>query len=341
MAARRSTRSAVERYRLGGVRLPAVQRRRFRRLDRRSAQRGIADPRSLPRRSHAAGPRTQAHAGIFPRRLFARRHRSTIPAIELGLADAARQGRHPDERYASEPSRRRSSCAFCSTKRGSGGTRRSTSPSARSPTPTIRCLPEALERWPVEWMQFPHSAPSRDHLRDQPPAHGRHSRPLSRRRGAGGPGQPDRGGAGEARPDGQSRDCRLAQHQRRGGDPFEAAARDDGARSRGGLSRAFQQQDERGDAEALAPARQSASRRDDFRGDRRRLDHGPRRIEGAAAAGGRCSVSREDSRRPSARPRRGSSTGSSGTRRSSSIRTRSSIARSSAFTNTSASCSTP
>ena len=44
--------------------------------------------------------------------------------------------------------------------------------------------------------------------------------------------------------------------------------------------------------------------------------------------------------RPSARARRGSPTGSSGTRTSSSIRTRSSIARSSAFTNTSASCST-
>ena len=186
----------------------------------------------------------------------------------------------------------------------------------------------------------PHSASSRDHLRDQPAAHGRHSRPLSRRRGARGPDQPGRGRAGEAHPDGESGDCRLAQHQRRGGDPFQASARDDGPRPRGGLSRALQQQDERGDAEALAPARQSASRRDDFRRHRRRLDHRPEPIERAAPAGGRRGVSRQDSRRPNARPRRGSSTGSSGTRRSSSIRTRSSIARSSAFTNTSGNCST-
>ena len=45
--------------------------------------------------------------------------------------------------------------------------------------------------------------------------------------------------------------------------------------------------------------------------------------------------------RPSAPPRRASPTGSSGIRRSPSIRTRSSIARSSAFTSTSASCSMP
>ena len=31
-------------------------------------------------------------------------------------------------------------------------------------------LPEALERWPVEWLRTDHSAPARDHLRDQQPA---------------------------------------------------------------------------------------------------------------------------------------------------------------------------
>ena len=40
----------------------------------------------------------------------------------------------------------------------------------------------------------------------------------------GGEDQPDRGGAGEAHPDGEFRHCRFAQHQRRGGDPFQASA---------------------------------------------------------------------------------------------------------------------
>ena len=114
------------------------------------------------------------------------------------------------------------------------------------------------------------SAPSRDHLRDQPPAARRHSRPLPRRRRARRPNEPGRGRADEADSHGESCDRRLAQHQRRGGDPFRALAQDDGARPRRGVSRTFQQQDQRGHAEALASTGQSAPCRDDFGRHRRR-----------------------------------------------------------------------
>ena len=122
----------------------------------------------------------------------------------------------------------------------------------------------------------PHSASSRDHLRDQPPA-------LDDIR-ARFPGDAGRAARISLVEEGQTKHIRMAnlaivgfaQHQRRGGDPFQASARDDGPRPRRGLSRALQQQDERGDAEALAPTRKSASRRDDFRRHRRRLDRRPR-----------------------------------------------------------------
>ena len=85
--------SAVERHGRACVRLSAVQRRRLRRLDRRSAQRRIADPRSLSRRSHAPGARAAAHAGIFPRRLFAGRYRSQVPRDRIRIG-----GRCPTRR---------------------------------------------------------------------------------------------------------------------------------------------------------------------------------------------------------------------------------------------------
>ena len=81
-----------------------------------------------------------------------------------------------------------------------------------------------------------HSAPARDHLRDQPPAARRHSRPLPRRRRARGPDEPGRGRAGEADSHGEPGDRRLPQHERRSRDPFRTFAQDDGARPRRGFS---------------------------------------------------------------------------------------------------------
>ena len=78
----------------------------------------------------------------------------------------------------------------------------------------------------------------------------------------------------------------------------------------------------------------------DHRGDRRRMGHRPGPAARPAAAGRRRRRSASGFVWPSARPRRGSSTGCDGPRDRSSIPTRSSTARSSASTNTSGSCST-
>ena len=155
-------------------------------------------------------------------------------------------------------------------------------------------LPEALERWPAEWMQF------------LIPRHLEIIYEINRRLmddiRARFPGDDGRAARISLVEEGQTKHIRMAnlgrfaQHQRRGGDPFQASARDDGPRPRGGLPRAFQQQDERGDAEALAPARQSASRRDDLRRHRRRLDHRPQPIERAASACRRRGFPGENSR---------------------------------------------
>ena len=201
-------------------------------------------------------------------------------------------------------------------------------------------LPEALERWPVEWMQF------------LIPRHLEIIYEINRRLlddiRARFPGDDGRAARISLVEEGQVKHIRMAnlaivgfaQHQRRGGDPFRASARDDGPRPRRGVSRAFQQQDERGHAEALAPARQSAARRDDLRRHRRLLDHRPQPIEKASAAGERRGVSGQDSRGQTRRQGAVRRLGQAAHGGCASIRTRSSIARSSAFTNTSGSCST-
>ena len=61
-------------------------------------------------------------------------------------------------------------------------------------------------------------------------------------------------GARAQGPHGEPRHRRLAQHQRRGGDPLGAAAHDDGQGLRRDVSRALQQQDQRRHAAALAAA---------------------------------------------------------------------------------------
>ena len=329
----------MERDRRACVRLPALQRRRLRRRDRRGAQRGIADARSLSRRPHGAGARTAAHAGIFPRRLFACRYRSPVSGVEYGLADAARQGGDPDERYASDPGR--AGAHAHSARRGASRLGRGVghhAPDARLHQPYAAARGARALAGRVD--AAPHSAPSRDHLRDQPPAARGHSRPLSRRHRASRAHEPDRGRPDQAHPHGESGHRRLPQHQWRGGDPLQALAHDDGARPRRGVSRAIQQQDQRRHAETLASTRQSVARGGDLGRDRRGLDHRPRRAEKAHAPGRRLLRSGPTFSRRNAPARRGSPTGSSGTPRSSSTRIRSSTARSSAFTSTSGSCST-
>ena len=302
-------------------------------------ERGIADARSLSGRPYAAGARAAPDAGIFPRRLFARRRRSQVSRVEYGLADAAREGRHPAQRHASEP--RRAGTHAHSARRSASGLGRGVGPHAadarlHQPHPASRGAGALAGRVDGD----PHSAPARDHLRDQPPAARRHSRPLPRRRRARGSDEPGRGRADEAHPHGEPGDRRLPQHQRRGRDPFRTLAQDDGARPRRGVSRTLQQQDQRGHAEALASPRQSLPRRDDFSRHRRLLDRRSDAIAKASAARGRRCVPggySQSQARGQGPVRR---LGQAAYGRRPSIRTRSSIARSSAFTNTSASCST-
>jgi starch phosphorylase len=71
-------------------------------------------------------------------------------------------------------------------------------------------LPEALEKWPVDWFQRVVPASSGDHLRDQPPSPRRCPQEIPRRRRQSFPHQPDRRGPGPPGPHGQSRHCWLA-----------------------------------------------------------------------------------------------------------------------------------
>ena len=121
-------------------------------------------------------------------------------------------------------------------------------------------LPEALEKWPLAWFEmllprhleiiFEINRRLLDDVRA----------PISRRRGPRGAHEPDRGGAGQARPHGQPRHRRLAQHQRRGRDPLRAAALDHGEGPGRDVPRALQQQDQRRHAAALAAAGEPGAR---------------------------------------------------------------------------------
>ena len=201
-------------------------------------------------------------------------------------------------------------------------------------------LPEALERWPVEWMRF--LIPRQLEI-----IYEINRRLLDDIR-ARFPGDAGRAARTSLVEEGQTKHIRMANlaivgsHSTNGVAAIhsEPPAHDDGARPRRGVSRALQQQDERRHAAALAPTGESLARRDDFGRDRRRLDRRPRATEKASAARGGRRVPGGGFARLNARARPGSPTGSSGIRTSSSIRTRSSTARSSAFTSTSASCST-
>ena len=321
------------------VRLPALQRRRLRRLDRRGAQRGIADARPLSGRPHGAGARTAAHAGIFPRRLFARRHRSPVPRDQFGLADAARQGGDPDERHASDP--RRAGAHAHPARRGASRLGRGLghhAPDARLHQPHAaargaRALAGRLDA-------APHPAPSRDHL----------TRSTAACSTTFAPAFPATTGARRERAwsrRGRSKHIRMANlaivgsHSTNGvaaihsellrtttvQDLAEAFPERFNNKTNGVTPRRWLRLANPWLAEAI-----SASIGDGWITDLARTEEAP-------AAGGRRRVPGGGSARRNARARPGSPTGSSGTRTSPSIRTRSSTARSSAFTNTSASCS--
>ena len=115
----------------------------------------IADAGPLSRRSHGAGPRTQR----FMQEYFlvacslgdiVRRFRRS----QLGLADAARQGRDPDERYPSERSRPRSFMRILLDEAQLGWDEAFDLTERTLAYTNHTLLPEALERWPVEWMGF-------------------------------------------------------------------------------------------------------------------------------------------------------------------------------------------
>ena len=199
-------------------------------------------------------------------------------------------------------------------------------------------LPEALEKWPLPWFEalLPRHLEiileiNRRLLDDVPGA-------LSRRRGARCAREPRRGRRGTKGPHGEPGHRRLAQHQRRGGDPLRVAADADGQGPRRDVPRAVQQQDQRRHAQALAVVGQPAAGRHDHRRDWRRLDHRPEPAQQAQAAGRRRGPFATPFARPSARPRRGSPTGSRPRPARSWTPRRSSTARSSASTSTSGNC---
>ena len=68
----------------------------------RAAHGRIPDPGALPRRLHEHGAGAALRAGVFPRRLLARRPRAPLPPAQRRLERAARQGRDPAQRHPSQ-----------------------------------------------------------------------------------------------------------------------------------------------------------------------------------------------------------------------------------------------
>ena len=121
-------------------------------------------------------------------------------------------------------------------------------------------LPEALEKWPLRWFELllPRQLEiileiNRRLLEDV------RSR-FPGDEGRVGAREPGRGGRRAPDPNGQPRDRRLAQHQRRRRHPLRPAAHGDGQGPGRAVPRALQQQDQRRDAAALAAAGQSGTR---------------------------------------------------------------------------------
>ncbi len=139
----------------------------------------VAHPRSLSGRPHAAGASAAAHAGIFSRRVFAGRRDPQVSGIEFRLAASAGEGGHSAQRHA--PDSRRSRTHAHLARRSASRLGRSVGYHARNarlhqPHAASRGARALAGRVDAP----PHSAPTRDHLRDQPPVSRRHSRAPSR-----------------------------------------------------------------------------------------------------------------------------------------------------------------
>ena len=258
------------------LRLRGVQPRGVRQRGRGEPGRGIPDAGALSRRLHEPRPGAPLRPGGVPRHLLARRSRAAVPAWQCRLEPAAREGGHPAQRHPPRPRRRRADADPARRRAPRVGRGLASHPpdaGVHEPHPAPRGAREVA----AGGVPAVAAAPPGDHLRDQPSSARRGPDPLSRRRGPGPAGEPHRGRPGPARPHGQPRDRRLAQHQRRGRHPLQAPAHGHGQGPRRDVPGALQQQDERRDAAALAPSRQSQPGRCHHRGHRRRVDHGPRR----------------------------------------------------------------
>ena len=245
----------------GGARIVRLRRILARRLRRRrhpERRRRVAYPRALSRTI----PPTPGRALRFLQQYFmvSCSLQDIVAPLsqerQVELVRAAGPRRHPDERHAPGSVRGRvdaDSARSGATALGSG----------LGHHPAHACLhqshaaaggPGALAG---RVLRGAHSAAPRDHLRDQPPLSRRGPPPLSRRRGPVAARQPDRGRAGTQGPHGAPGGRRLAQHQRRGGDPLGLAPHARAARLRRDVSGALQQQDQRRHSPALAAAGQS------------------------------------------------------------------------------------
>ena len=213
------------------------------------------------------------------------------------LVRAAGPGRHPDERHASGPFRRRVDADSARPGASSPGIRPGTSPCARWPTPITHCFPRPWRdgrsssskcSFPGTWRSFTRStAASSTTSAAAIPA----TRPRLQRVSLIEEGPVPQG------PHGPSVGRRLAQHQRRGGNPLGSAPHARAARFRRDVPGAVQQQDQRRHAPALAAAGQPGPVAAHHQGDRRRLGHRHGATPQSAASGRRRGLPRAVPRR--------------------------------------------
>ena len=201
----------------------------------------IRHPRSLSRRLHRQRAGTALRAGVLSRGLFAGGSGAALPPRQYGLELCCprkppssstiriRRWRVPElMRILLDDAKLGWDEAWDLTQRTLGYTNHT-------------LLPEALEKWPVAWFEtlLPRHLEIIYEIN-------RRLLDSARTRFPGDEGRLQRislieEGPGQARAHGQPGDCRLAQHQWRGGDPLPTAAQDNGQGPGRDVSRALQQ----------------------------------------------------------------------------------------------------